>query len=1414
MAFSMFAVPARPGWQTKTLADGSQIIVRLLGDEFFHYWETEDGKIAVEQEDGTFVVTNELQPTQEQFANKRKASKRYVNRVQKVGAATMPSRALFILVSFSNQTFKDASATYYKSKLGDSTEGAMSMYNYLKQQSNGQYAPPVDVFGPVALSQTYAYYGENDSQGDDKNPAQMIVDACKALDSQIDFSQYDANKDGVVDNVYVLYAGKGEADGGVKNTIWPHQWDISSAGLSLKLDGKSIRSYACSAELNGSGNCAMGTPLHEFSHVIGLPDYYDTEYESTNYTEQRTPGEWSLMDGGSYNNDGNTPPNYSIYDKYFLGWLTPKFLAQNEKTNVTLTTNYGDGYQITGGTSLVAATNANTVYYIENRQKTGWDEYLPGSGMVVWQVKYSSTNWNNNDLNNTGGSPRYTVLSASGDPKNIGKASDPFPGSQNVRTLDLFTGCAFTEIQKSGNDITFKFNGGSVKPECSYTLDGSHCSVPSDGVITTNTTLSLTITPDAGYTLADASCWMVSMGLTDLVYGTDFTYNANTNEFRIETVTDDVTILAQGKETFPITWKANGNTFTTTTSAGKVVLPTATPAIDCDDKVFVGWCATENYSNETTAPTFIKDGDAANKGAIFYAVFAKKGEGGGEENTKYTFTTAKWADATSSWSSDKDGASYMDDKNGVQVTTGASGAGATTKSSVTNVSKVVVKYCTNATKGAGSIKVVVGAKESTQDITKTGGTTLRDLEFAFDKASGKVSFEVSCSTNSIYINSVTIITSGGVSYSEYVTTCTPPCEGTLTGITLNTESVKKTFTEGETFNYDGLVVTANIDGCEDKTVKPTSVSAPDMSQIGKQEITVTYEGKSAKYEITIEALPTYAIRFFNNGEQVGATQNVKKGQAATKPASDPTACDDYTFGGWYTAALSETNTEKPSYVTDFTATKDQDYYAVFSMSEEGEGSAAFDGQTAGTYKIYADVNGTKYYAKGTANSSNKVESTTNESEAASFKFSKSSSNFTIQANDKYLYYSGSSTDIGFQNDSYVWSVESQGNDSWRILTGTRAFALRVTTDYKTFGAYSTTNASASGYYFNLNIEGGAVSTTYYTTAPSCEACTAKVNVTKGTASHGSFSLDKTSEQSTCGGPLVVTVTATPDEGYRFKEITQTGIEGAVIDQDAKTVTYAKKADGASTINVAFEAIPKYTVRFYSNGNMIKTQDLYAGNKAEKPADPSADCTDYTFVGWYTEELPEANTEKPSYVTDFTATKDQDYYAIYSKTEKSESGSGSKNITLDPTTIKSFPYQGITLSVSDGTLTNGTDYRVYKGHTLTITSSVGKMTSIAFTYKGASYDGGGWNDTYTPNAESWTSPATNGEQARITQIIVTVPGGPSSITYYTSTVTCHGSGTSVENVSQNEPVAIKAIMNGQIVIIRGEAVYTLTGARVQ
>lgn len=470
---SMSGVPARRGWVARTLDDGSPIEVQQQGDEFYHYWETRDGKVAVLQENGKFTITDEAVPTSSQVSARRSASP-YCRR--SIGTINLAPRGLVILVNYANVSFQaqntQAAMDSMMNASGYSYNGATgSSRDYFIAQSDSQYMPVFDVVGPVTLPQNRSYYGDNknNKEGADKNAPQMIIDACQAVDNQVDFSIYDNDHDGQIDIVYIIYAGLGEADGGASECIWPHNWQVySGANKTCYLDGKLLNNYACSGELStdvSSENTirgTIGTPTHEFGHVIGLPDYYDT-LSGVNFDDWLTPNRWSIMDYGCYNNNGNTPPNYSIFDKYFIGWASPQHLPAYAQLDVTLGSGYYEGYQLTGGANLLPYTTTNTVYYLENRQAEGWDSALPYHGMIIWQVKYNSTEWQNNRPNNEANNPRYTLLSAVAGAV-IGSATstdNPFPGSANVTECTPLPGCAMTQISEQNGIITFKYNGGA-----------------------------------------------------------------------------------------------------------------------------------------------------------------------------------------------------------------------------------------------------------------------------------------------------------------------------------------------------------------------------------------------------------------------------------------------------------------------------------------------------------------------------------------------------------------------------------------------------------------------------------------------------------------------------------------------------------------------------------------------------------------------------------------------------------------------------------------------------------------------------------------------------------------------------------------------------------------------------------------
>ena len=313
---------------------------------------------------------------------------------------------------------------------------------------------------------------------------------------------------------------------------------------------------------------------------------------------------------------------------------------------------------------------------------------------------------------------------------------------------------------------------------------------------------------------------------------------------------------------------------------------------------------------------------------------------------------------------------------------------------------------------------------------------------------------------------------------------------------------------------------------------------------------------------------------------------------------------------------------------------------------------------------------------------------------------------------------------------------------------------------------------------------GGGGTTYYTTAPNCVECTNKVTLSKGTPEHGSFSLDKADgEYSNCSvGGLVVTVSGiTPAEGYEFGEITQTGIaSGVTIDQAGKTVTYAKDVKGASTINVTFTEKPTYAIRFFNNGTQVgTTQNLYAGQVATKPTpDPTA-CEGYTFVGWWTAALATDNTTAETWVTDFTVSGAQDYYAVYSHSD----GGGSSTVTFTPGTdvgATTVTKGGVTCTLT--TMDNASYYQIFASNTGTFSVASGNITSIAITCTAsgtAKYGPGNISAspsgyTYSGTSGTWSGSAssisfTGSQQVRMTSIVVTVGGG--GTTYYTTAPEC-------------------------------------------
>ena len=391
--------------------------------------------------------------------------------------------------------------------------------------------------------------------------------------------------------------------------------------------------------------------------------------------------------------------------------------------------------------------------------------------------------------------------------------------------------------------------------------------------------------------------------------------------------------IVPDKPNITITWSVNGVTSTTTQSTGKLVLPTTTPS-DCSGsggKKFVGWTTQSSISDGTKPSDLFSTvtTQTVTAATTYYAVYAtESGSGGTPSSASYTFKSKSWTTATgeADWTSGKDGNGYSN--NGIQVTTGASGANGTCPTSYSNISSVVVSYCTNASKGKGTITVTVGSASVDQSITPVGTTaTTKTFDFSGTTPTGTPQISVACTENSIYICGATINYGGGASYSDYSLSCGEACA--LTSITLNTNSVKKTFVTNEAFTSEGLVVTANYSNCDSKTVTG-SVTAPQMGTAGEKTVTVNYTENSVEKTATykINVVNPYTVTYMACGEEF-TRQEYAPGASLVLPTETPVESTGKTFYGW-TATEHYTGASAPAKISAGGAVNaNATYYAVF-----------------------------------------------------------------------------------------------------------------------------------------------------------------------------------------------------------------------------------------------------------------------------------------------------------------------------------------------------------------------------------------------------------------------------------------------------------------------------------------------------
>lgn len=423
-AIAIQAMPVKPGiCRNITLADGTVVKAELVGDEHLTYWRTADGACYRQTPSAGVFSKVELSALQSEYdavvaqkAAREKAileSARTSMPVKKVEGSKFQGKkkCLVILANFADTKFKpEHTLDLYKQIINgenysDETLGFKgSVRDYFKAQSGGQFEIDFDVVGPLDLPKGYAGYGKNDASGRDQAALvyPMVEDAVNLAKDQVtDWKQYDWDGDGLVEEVFVLYAGHGQAKYPQDpDLVWPHKSAIDPMTVA---DGVKVSVYACSSELGATEAIdGIGAFCHEFSHCMGLKDHYDINGRGYG------TGFWDIMCFGCYNGNSFLPAEYNSYEKMFCGWKEPIVLnAEPQKIE-------GMKALAAGGDTYIFYNdgNENEYYMLENRQKTGWDAALPGEGLIVLHVDYSKGAWEDNQVNYNAARQRMTVIPA------------------------------------------------------------------------------------------------------------------------------------------------------------------------------------------------------------------------------------------------------------------------------------------------------------------------------------------------------------------------------------------------------------------------------------------------------------------------------------------------------------------------------------------------------------------------------------------------------------------------------------------------------------------------------------------------------------------------------------------------------------------------------------------------------------------------------------------------------------------------------------------------------------------------------------------------------------------------------------------------------------------------------------------
>ena len=402
-------------------------------------------------------------------------------------AAIGTRKVLVILMQFRDKQFTKDAEDFQRlfNEENYKEDGAIgSVRDYYHWASYKQLNLQSDIFGPYTSKYDMSYYGGNSSVGGgDKNPYALFEEALNEITKEVRLSDYDANADGYVDNVHIIYAGFGEEAGASSTAIWAHEMSFRP----ITIQGMKIDKYSCAPELRGNrgtGISRIGPHCHEIGHALGAMDYYDTDYETGgNYLGT---GDWDIMASGSWNNDGISPAGFNPYVKiYNFGWTEAQTLISDTTNILRPSTEIGNIFRIDTKTN-------NDFFLLENRSGMDFHGAEPGKGLLIFHIgPQLEAKAVTNTINSSYPQQCYVVCASatykrpSSSASSYGKINSnscPFPGSSKKHEFSdsstpaaltingKDTGIRLTDIDWDENNIRL-FNGKAHVSDSTSTLE-------------------------------------------------------------------------------------------------------------------------------------------------------------------------------------------------------------------------------------------------------------------------------------------------------------------------------------------------------------------------------------------------------------------------------------------------------------------------------------------------------------------------------------------------------------------------------------------------------------------------------------------------------------------------------------------------------------------------------------------------------------------------------------------------------------------------------------------------------------------------------------------------------------------------------------------------------------------------------